>query len=268
MPRPLPRPELAPGTTVLESSVAVLRAHGLTTVFGNPGSNELPFLAGLPCDFDYVLGLQEAVVVGMADGFAQASVRPVLVNLHAASGTGNAMGALTNTHYSHSPLVILAGQQVRHTVGHEVMLANVDATALTRPLVKDAWEPLSAQDVPRTLSQAAITAGTQPRGPVYVSVPYDDWEAPALAADALLPARTVRSAGGLGADLAGELAGRIGGWQFPVLVLGPCRHRRCARPHGCHRRGAGRSRVDRAFCSPSAVPHEPPTLCGCSAAEH
>ena len=83
-------------TTVREASYDLLRAHGLTTVFGNPGSTELPFLAGFPDDFRYVLGLQEAVVVGMADGYAQATGRPALVNLHTAPGVGNAMGAIFN----------------------------------------------------------------------------------------------------------------------------------------------------------------------------
>lgn len=78
---------------VLQSTAQLLRSRGLTVVFGNPGSNELPFLAGLGDDFDFVLGLHEQVVVGMAEGYSRATGEPVLVNLHAASGSGNAMGA-------------------------------------------------------------------------------------------------------------------------------------------------------------------------------
>jgi benzoylformate decarboxylase len=85
-------------------------------VFGNPGSTELPMLADLPDDFRYVLGLQEAVVVGMADGYAQATGRPALVNLHTAPGVGNAMGALVNAAANGAPLVVTAGQQVRPMV--------------------------------------------------------------------------------------------------------------------------------------------------------
>jgi len=96
--------------TVAQASYDVLRAGGLTTIFGNPGSNELKFLAAMPTDFRYVLGLHEGAVISMADGFALASGEPVLVNLHAASGSGNAMGGLTNAVYSHSPLVVTAGQ--------------------------------------------------------------------------------------------------------------------------------------------------------------
>lgn len=207
--------------TVLDSTFAILRAHGMKIMFGNPGSNELPFLAGLPEDFDYVLGLHEGAVVGMADGYAQATGQPVLVSLHAASGSGNAMGALTNAHYSHSPLVLLAGQQVRRTVGQEVMLSNVDATLLPRPLVKYSHEPLSPQDVPRSVTQAILESITEPRGPVYLSVPYDDWAEPSLPDDALLPRRRVRTSGALSPELLEELVSRLDGFKNPVLVVGP-----------------------------------------------
>ena len=100
---------------VSEATYDLLRAHGLTTIFGNPGSNELPFLAGMPDDFRYILGLRQGAVLAMADGYAQARGGAAFVNLHAAAGTGNAMGALTNSVYSHSPLIITAGQQVRST---------------------------------------------------------------------------------------------------------------------------------------------------------
>ncbi|MFT4231997.1 MAG: benzoylformate decarboxylase [Leucobacter sp.] len=206
---------------VLQSTARLLRDRGLTVVFGNPGSNELPFLAGLGDDFDFVLGLHEQAVVGMAEGYSRATGGPVLVNLHAASGTGNAMGALTNAHYGNVPLVILAGQQVRETVGQESMLANIDAGMLTRPLTKFSHEPLSACDVPRALSQAIFEAVTEPRGPVYLSVPLDDWAQPARADDALLLQRSVRSAGELPAPLAEELAEELDGAARPALVLGP-----------------------------------------------
>ncbi|KAL1409284.1 hypothetical protein Q8F55_006117 [Vanrija albida] len=209
-------------TTVLKSTVDILLAHGLTTVFGNPGSNELPFLAGLPKDkFDYVLGLHEGVVVGMADGYAQATRKPVLVSLHAASGTGNAMGALTNAHYSHSPLVLLAGQQIRRTVGQEVMLSNVDASILPRPLVKYSHEPLAASDVPHSVSQAILEASTHPKGPVYLSVPYDDWSAEALPSDLLLPRRTVNTAGSLSQAQLADLVSSLSRSSSPVIVVGP-----------------------------------------------
>jgi benzoylformate decarboxylase len=128
--------------TVREAVYQLLRQHGLTTIFGNPGSNELPFLADFPSDFRYFLALHEGVAIGMADGYAQATGTPALVNLHAAAGTGNAMGSLANAQASHSPLIVTAGQQVRSRVGVEPLLTNVDAGQLPRPLVKWSYEPV------------------------------------------------------------------------------------------------------------------------------
>ena len=102
--------------TVREAVYEMLAEREMTTVFGNPGSTELPFLADFPGDFRYVLGLQEAVAVGMADGYAQAAGRPTLVNLHTAPGVGNAMGAIFNAQANKAPLVITAGQQVRAVI--------------------------------------------------------------------------------------------------------------------------------------------------------
>ena len=206
--------------TVHATTYELLRAHGLTTVFGNPGSNELPFLKNFPTDFQYILGLQEGVVLGMADGYAQATRRPAFVNLHAAAGTGNAMGALTNSVSSHSPLIITSGQQVRHTIGLEPMLTNVDATLLPRPLVKWSYEPASAQDVPRALSQAIHIASLSPQGPVYLSVPYDDWDAPCPAECERLYSRTVSAAMVPPSHVIRELASQLEKARNPVLVLG------------------------------------------------
>ncbi len=207
--------------TVHSASYEILRRHGLTTVFGNPGSNELPFLKDFPEDFRYILGLHEGAVVGMADGFALASGCPAFVNLHAAAGTGNGMGALTNAWYSHSPLVITAGQQVRSMIGVEAMLANVDAGQLPKPLVKWSHEPACAQDVPRALSQAIQTASLPPRAPVYLSIPYDDWAQPAPAGVEHLAARQVSGAALPAPALLAELGERLSRSRNPVLVLGP-----------------------------------------------
>ena len=206
--------------TVREMTHELMSAHGLTTIFGNPGSNELPFLKDLPAEMTYVLGLHEGVVVGMADGFAQATGRPVLVNLHAASGTGNAMGALTNAVYSQSPLVITAGQQVRSTIGLESFLSNVDAAQLTRPLTSWSMEPSCASDVPRAFNQAVWEADTGTKGPVYLSVPYDDWDQPAAANDRHLLGRTLTEARSLTEGQLRELTRRLDTADRVALVLG------------------------------------------------
>ncbi|QOH70122.1 benzoylformate decarboxylase [Pseudomonas putida] len=207
--------------TIHSASYALLRRHGMTTMFGNPGSNELPFLKDFPEDFQYILGLHEGAVVGMADGYALASGKPAFVNLHAAAGTGNGMGALTNSVYSHSPLVITAGQQVRSMIGVEAMLANVDAPQLPKPLVKWSYEPANAQDVPRALSQAIHIANTEPKAPVYLSIPYDDWEQDSPAGVEHLVDREVQVAGLPDTRQLAVLAQRLDAAKNPVLVLGP-----------------------------------------------
>lgn len=208
--------------TVHTATYRLLRHHGLTAVFGNPGSNELPFLKDFPEDFQYYLGLHEGVVVGMADGYAQVSGEPVLVNLHAAAGSGNAMGALTNAGYSHSPLVLTAGQQARSMIGVESMLANVDAPQLPRPLVKWSYEPAEPGDVPRALSQAIYTANTPAKGPVYVSIPHDDWGSKIDVDKAeTIESRQVRWAGQPEERQIDDLVETLEDAANPVLVLGP-----------------------------------------------
>src|ERR1700681_1276668 len=108
--------------TVHEATYRLLRKLGLTTVFGNPGSTEQPFLKNFPKDFQYVLGLQEASVVAMADGFAQAIRKPVLMNLHTSAGTGNGMGNIMTAYQNKTPLIITAGQQTREMVLCEPLL--------------------------------------------------------------------------------------------------------------------------------------------------
>jgi len=196
-----------------------LERRGLTTIFGNPGSNELPFLAELPGSFRYVLGLHEGVVVGMADGYAQATGRPVLVNLHAAAGSGNAMGALTNAVYSRSPLVLTAGQQVRPAIGLEAMLANVEAAHLMRPLVGWSGEPTCAADVPRSVAQAVFEAELH-RRPTYLSVPYDDWAQELDANAEAVLGREVRRGSAPGEGQLAELVELVDGARNPALVLG------------------------------------------------
>ncbi|MFF3505465.1 benzoylformate decarboxylase [Streptomyces sp. NPDC003247] len=205
--------------SVRHVSHAFLQRQGLTTVFGNPGSNELPFLAELPDSFRYVLGLHEGAVVGMADGYAQATGRPVLVNLHAASGSGNAMGTLTNAVASRTPLVIVAGQQVRSAIGPESHLSIVDAPALMKPLVGWAAEPACAQDVPRALAQAVFEARLQ-RRPTFLSVPYDDWAADAGDNSAAVLDRQVRRCSAPGPDQADALVEQVRAARRPALVLG------------------------------------------------
>jgi benzoylformate decarboxylase len=204
---------------VRDVAFELLRKQGLTTIFGNPGSNELPFLAGVPDDFRYVLGLHEGAVLGMADGYCQVTGEPVLVSLHAASGTGNAMGALTNAVYARSPLVLIAGQQVRPAIGMEAMLSNVDASQIARPLVGWAGEPACAADVTRSLAQAIFEARLR-RRPAYLSVPYDDWTQEAPPNTSATAGRTVELSALPGAATIARIVDEVRSAKRPALVYG------------------------------------------------
>src|SRR4051794_27939455 len=194
----------------------------MTTMFGNPGSTELPMLHGFPDDFDYVLGLQEAVVVGMADGYAQASGKPTLVNLHTAPGVGNAMGAIFNAQANKSPLVITAGQQVRAMITLQANLTDRDATRLPHPFVKWSYEPARAQDVPLALGRAAHIASLPPRGPAFVSIPMDDWTAEVDDGDVgQAIARSVSGRAAADPELVRSLAERLANAKSPAMVAGP-----------------------------------------------
>jgi benzoylformate decarboxylase len=162
-------------STVRDASFELFRKHGMTTIFGNPGSTELPMLGPLPDDFRYVLGLQEAVAVGMADGFAQASGKVTHVNLHTAPGVGNGVGAIFNARANRAPLLVTAGQQARSLITMQANLTNRDAVEVPKPYVKYSHEPPRAADVPFALAQAIHNASLPPAGPAFVSIPMDDW---------------------------------------------------------------------------------------------
>jgi benzoylformate decarboxylase len=194
----------------------------MTTIFGNPGSTELPMLADWPEDFTYVLGLQEAVVVGMADGYAQASGQTTLVNLHTAPGVGNAMGGIFNAQANKAPLVITAGQQVRAVMTMQANLTNRDANRVAHPLVKWSYEPPRAADVPAALGRAIHMASLPPRGPTFLSIPMDDWDLDADEEGAVRASeRTATGASSADPAAVRELAERLEGAKNPVLVAGP-----------------------------------------------
>jgi benzoylformate decarboxylase len=167
--------------SVTERCYEFYRSVGMTTMFGNPGSTEMPFLRDFPGDLRYVLALQEASVVNMAVGYALAGDRAALVNLHTAAGVGNAMGAITNAWHCHAPLVITAGQQMRQMERTEPMLWGRQVEVV-RPYVKWSYEPHRSVDVPEAIARAYHTALSEPRGPVFVSVCMDglDEECPAV----------------------------------------------------------------------------------------
>jgi benzoylformate decarboxylase len=203
--------------TVREATWALMRAHGMTTVFGNPGSTELGFFLGWPDDFRYVLGLQECVVVGMADGYAQATGNAAFVNLHSAVGVGHAMGAIFTAFKNRTPMVITAGQQARSILAFDPFLHSAEATLLPKPYVKWAVEPARAEDVPAAIARAYHLAMTPPRGPVLVSVPADDW---ARACEPVAP-RRVSQALRPDAALLATIGDALDAAERPAFVIGP-----------------------------------------------
>lgn len=208
--------------TVREATFDLFRKHGMTTIFGNPGSTELPMLQDFPEDLRYVLALQEATVVGMADGYAQATGRPSLVNLHTAPGLGNAVGAIFNAQANHSPVVITVGQQVRAQVTIQANLTNRDAIRVADPFVKYAYEPARAEDVPLAIAHAIHLADTPPKGPVVVSIPMDDWEMEMSGSEAaLVVGRRVESRSGPDPVAIAALAERVAAASNPVMIAGP-----------------------------------------------
>ena len=154
--------------------IDILRDEGITHVFGNPGSTEMPLMDALvdAPDIAYVLGLQEATAVGMADGWALASGRAAFVNLHAMGGLGNAMGVLVASKASETPLVVTAGQQDTRHLMTEPWLSG-DLVALAEPVTKWAKELRRGDDVGPALRRAFGIARTPPCGPVFLSLPMD-----------------------------------------------------------------------------------------------
>src|SRR5258708_5450817 len=164
------------GHPVREVVFDLFRSFGMTTIFGNPGSTELPMFRDFPADFRYVLGLQESLAIGMADGYAQATRNAALINLHSAVGVGHAMGNIFTAFKNQTPLVITAGQQARSILPFEPFLFSSQATELPKPYVKWSCEPARAEDVPAALARAYYIAMQPPRGPTLVSIPVDDWD--------------------------------------------------------------------------------------------
>jgi benzoylformate decarboxylase len=203
--------------SVKHATLDLLRAFGIKKVFGNPGSTELPFLADWPDDIDYVLGLQEASVIGMADGYAQATRNAGFVNLHSAAGVGNALGNIYTAHRNQTPLVITAGQQARSILPLQAFLYAERASEFPQPYVKYSVEPARAEDVPAAIARAYYVAMQPPCGPTFVSVPIDDWTHQTQP----IAARTVSRE--IGPELAAmkALVTALAASKRPALVVGP-----------------------------------------------
>jgi benzoylformate decarboxylase len=154
--------------------LALLKDEGITHLFGNPGTTELPIMHALKDhpDLTYVMAMQESLVVAIADGYSRASGRLVACNVHVAPGLGNAMGSLYNAQFTGTPMILTAGQQEQ---GHGLMepLLFGPLVRMAEPLVKWAVEVTRLEDLPRIVRRAAKIATTPPTGPVFISLPGD-----------------------------------------------------------------------------------------------
>ncbi len=211
-------------TTVREATIDLCRARRLTLWFGNPGSSELTLLQDFPDDFRYILGLQEAIPVGMADGWVQITGRPAVVCLHTAPGMGNGQGALYNAYVNKTPLIVIAGNQRRMMQNQFTLLTNIDAINEPRPYVKWSAEPAIASEVPAVLDHAITLATAPPTGPVFVSIPMDDCEFELedtqVADIQRVRDRKVGFSGGFSDEIAQDIATRLDAAEKPVLIVG------------------------------------------------
>ncbi|MFD4410076.1 thiamine pyrophosphate-dependent enzyme [Streptomyces sp. NPDC058476] len=211
-----PRPPHAP-RTVRDAAFDVLRLHGLTTLFANPGSTEVSLLTDLPEDLEFVLALHEGSVVGAATGWALAREQPALVLLHTTAGLGNAVGALATARVNRAPLVVLVGQQDRRHLSQEPFLAGRLA-GLAGDYPVRVETPARAQDVPGALGRA-VHAAREGRGPALVLVPMNDWAEPAEELPVPAPTLLRRSAAADPAAVA-EVADLLAEATAPALVVG------------------------------------------------
>jgi benzoylformate decarboxylase len=205
---------------VRDATFDLFRRRGLTTMFANPGSTEVPFLTGLPEDIRFVLGLHEGTVVGMASGYAIGRNEPALVLLHTTAGLGTGVSGLATARVNRAPLVVIVGQQDRRHLAYQPFLAGrLDGLAGEYPVSVEA--PASAQDVPAAIERAYHSAATK-RGPALVIAPMGDWlepadedREPAAAGGPLLRAAAADSAA------VDALASFLASAERPALVVGP-----------------------------------------------
>ncbi|WP_223809365.1 thiamine pyrophosphate-binding protein [Nocardiopsis listeri] len=228
----------------IDAMFRVLREEHVTKVFGNPGTTELPFVDALAQadDIEYVLGVQEASVVAMADGYARATGRPAFVSLHVAAGLANGLVGLLNASRSRTPLVVTAGQQDRRHLVQDPMLSG-DLMGLARPAVKHAFAVEHSWELPILLRRAFHLAVQPPSGPVFLSVPMDLL---AEEADVDLPARSTVAPRGA-ARGAVDAARLLADARRPVIVAGD----------GVGRAGGVGALVELAEALGAAVYHQP-----------
>src|SRR5215467_12822197 len=162
---------ILPAMSGKRAFLELLKQEGVEMVFGNPGTTELPLMDAFAVENEirFVLGLQEAALMSMADGYAQASGKLAVLNFHVAPGLGNAMGMLYDAQKAASPVLITAGQQDTDFLATEPVLS-ADRAPLARPFVKWSAEVPRRGDLDRVVARVATTALAEPSGRVFRAV--------------------------------------------------------------------------------------------------
>ena len=209
---------MMPGKTAL---LELLKQEGVRIMFGNPGTTELPLMDALAAEQElrYILALQEAPAMGMADGYAQASGQCAVVNLHAAPGLGNAMGMLYDAQKAGSPILVTAGQHEQRFNFTEPLLM-ADLPTIARPFVKWSDEVRRLEDLPRAIHRAVKTALAPPMGPVFLSLP-GDILTDSADLDLGSPSRVASGIRGDASAIA-QAAAIIAKARSPLIVAGDC----------------------------------------------
>ncbi|EMP6222514.1 benzoylformate decarboxylase [Providencia rettgeri] len=204
--------------TIRQVTFELLRKLGVTTVFGNPGSTEETFLKDFPSDFRYIQTLHESSAVAAADGYAQGMRKVAMVNVHTSAGLSNAMSNILTAYMNRTPLIITAGNQTREMLLMEPWLTNIEPETLPKPWVKWSYQPVRAEDVPAAFMRAYAMALQPPAGPVFLSIPLDDWDK-----ETQMTMPTVRSVSErIGYDplRLQEFATALSNAENPVLIYG------------------------------------------------
>ncbi|HHR5905304.1 TPA: benzoylformate decarboxylase [Providencia alcalifaciens] len=204
--------------TIRQVTFDLLRQLDITTIFGNPGSTEETFLKDFPSDFRYIQTLHEASAVAAADGYAQGMRKVAMVNLHTSAGLSNGMSNILTAYMNRTPLIITAGNQTREMLLMEPWLTNIEPETLPKPWVKWSYQPARAEDVPAAFMRAYAMALQPPAGPVFLSIPLDDWDKPAIAQEAVV--REVSQRIGYDPARLQAFADVLSSAKNPVLIYG------------------------------------------------
>lgn len=203
--------------TVREVTFNLLRKLNVRHVVCNPGSTEETFLANFPEDFQFILALQEASVIGIADGLSQGLKQPVIVNVHTGAGMGNAMGCILTAKLNKTPLIITAGQQTREMLLMEPFLTNRNAVEFPKPWVKWSYEIMRPEDVPGAFMRAYIMATQAPAGPVFLSIPLDLWDMEIEDKEVFRKTSLITAPD---PEMLTQFANKINASKNPVMVIG------------------------------------------------